>query len=93
MSILSEIQLDFHLLKLHLCYPNDVINVSNCSNCHIISLNVLMLKGFYMYIKQIFIMMDKYFNVSNMLFLLIATSSSLKKKKKEKENVILSLSI
>ena len=37
-------------------------------------------------------MMDKYFNVSNMIFSLIATLSSLKKKKKKKD-VILSLSI
>ena len=40
-------------------------------------------------------MMDKYFNVSNMIFSLIATLSSLKKKKKKKKkkDVILSLSI
>ena len=38
-------------------------------------------------------MMDKYFKVSNMLFLLIATLSSFKKEKKRKKDVILSLSI
>ena len=32
-------------------------------------------------------MMDKYFNVSNMLFLLIATLSSFKKKKKKERKM------